>query len=1162
MGWHLSNGNQATQLWQYALGVDVSGSYQSTGSMFSKSSDDITKEVWRRVVNNLPYILKTKGTARSIHALMSAYGIPRTLLSIREYGGPKKEAITPDILKDEFTYAVRIESGSRIEIPRSQVDVSRATDSGGRILGGDRPPDTIAFRVKPAAGSTASYTADWQGARKPIYSFVEGYHASRKAIPWGLALEYTGSYSGSNNYGRLVFDWHSGSHSAGTQNQYYVSASTDWVPVFDGDWWNVRMWTNIPFTSSAFTASADPNIYFQIQKSADCSDCKVLHKASASLNLGTVYDGTTHHTNVSYYWDRSADDSWCYLGGWTGSIGGTGATGPEMPYKSMFTGAFQEYREFMEVLSDDVFDIHTLNPASYVGNNPTSSYYTLVRHYTLGTDVKAVDYSIAANQIISSSHPNQNILDWNDPSGDAWNSYATASHFPVPTTGDNFDRETERYCIKSPSIGGNTSYSSKIRVESDTLTGPLSPSRRNTIAAYDRAPIDNSTLGLFYSTADQINADIFNQAGFFEIDDYIGDPNNIQGYSYPDLTQFANYYWKKYSNRNDLNAFIRIFSLFDFALFAQIKQTLPARVNARVGILIEPNALERSKVPTPIDFKIVKGHFDKATEKPLHEYQVLSIKSYYNISRESEITITGSVNPEYTASVLAANIYDVTSSYMPTLSSSLQVTHISSSTYLPVNLLEITSSIRSNEKLISESIAQGIVPPGTAIMPSFINEPITSSLSIHNPRDPVQLYITASRPSYIYQKIVYHYGPKDSVSYNYRLNKVSGTDSNLLLDSTPNAFNSNGLFKMLPSGSTSNLQSGSMFSPQTNIFSSSFDTSTNGGLFPSASYNHFTGPMMHFSSSTSASAVAAHSNAGMNGMEFVSIPSIVLGRKRRAKNYDTTYNTKAVKNGFGNWSISYIARENSGHTGSARFLMGSDPRSTVSNPYTHPRIGFSTSNQFYFTSDKADKSAAASTWGSRTDMHNYVITCTGATGSVDSMSIDLWVDGVKYVSNKLMAPTTTSIEIIGAGGYDTNKQFGYSGLLGQVRFYDSHALTDNEIYWLNLYPHLRANRDTEPNLNGQKNVNTTKRKVSGLFTSTSLAPADYYDDFMAGWENINYNGSRITGADFNINSNDTPDSGPVVSFTITNKEAILASPKSDRLLKIGRKIGGFFKRNS
>tara|TARA_R110001632_G_scaffold67763_1_gene159214 strand:+ start:20471 stop:23773 length:3303 start_codon:yes stop_codon:yes gene_type:complete len=49
---------------------------------------DITKEVWKRLYHNLPYLLKTKGTERGMKALISCYGIPESILNIKEYGGP------------------------------------------------------------------------------------------------------------------------------------------------------------------------------------------------------------------------------------------------------------------------------------------------------------------------------------------------------------------------------------------------------------------------------------------------------------------------------------------------------------------------------------------------------------------------------------------------------------------------------------------------------------------------------------------------------------------------------------------------------------------------------------------------------------------------------------------------------------------------------------------------------------------------------------------------------------------------------------------------------------------------------------------------------------------------------------------------------------------
>lgn len=50
-------------------------------------ASDVQKQIWRRVLNNIPYLNKSKGTRRSIEALISLYGIPKIGLTIREYGG-------------------------------------------------------------------------------------------------------------------------------------------------------------------------------------------------------------------------------------------------------------------------------------------------------------------------------------------------------------------------------------------------------------------------------------------------------------------------------------------------------------------------------------------------------------------------------------------------------------------------------------------------------------------------------------------------------------------------------------------------------------------------------------------------------------------------------------------------------------------------------------------------------------------------------------------------------------------------------------------------------------------------------------------------------------------------------------------------------------------
>jgi hypothetical protein len=72
------------------------GQYHYTSSLLETGSyvisesvprGDIYREYAKRVLNNLPYILKTKGTRDSVRAVLDCYGISPQILKIKEYGG-------------------------------------------------------------------------------------------------------------------------------------------------------------------------------------------------------------------------------------------------------------------------------------------------------------------------------------------------------------------------------------------------------------------------------------------------------------------------------------------------------------------------------------------------------------------------------------------------------------------------------------------------------------------------------------------------------------------------------------------------------------------------------------------------------------------------------------------------------------------------------------------------------------------------------------------------------------------------------------------------------------------------------------------------------------------------------------------------------------------
>lgn len=139
LGIDFENGAAIEDLWQYALGVDETGSYVSS---YKVSSEDRIKETWKRVLTNLPYLLKTKGTERSIRALINCYGLPATILRIREYGGPEPEFTTKTDLKYErFFYDLSVGQTSGSTFSQIKSPWTSSAESG-------RFPNAIQLRFK------------------------------------------------------------------------------------------------------------------------------------------------------------------------------------------------------------------------------------------------------------------------------------------------------------------------------------------------------------------------------------------------------------------------------------------------------------------------------------------------------------------------------------------------------------------------------------------------------------------------------------------------------------------------------------------------------------------------------------------------------------------------------------------------------------------------------------------------------------------------------------------------------------------------------------------------------------------------------------------------------------------------------------------------------
>ena len=186
--WDAKNLAADSKLWEYVFGVDVDGNVKNVNPAKKR-----TYEVWRRIVNNLPYLLKHKGTRRGIYALLSCYGIPSSNLSILEFGGPEVSDVTKSkLVFDNLTYGLRMNNGSYISIDWWNTNQNRR-------------PDTIEFFVKPSEAGE--------------YNIVSG-------SGWGVHI----SGSSNQNYGRVILNY-SGSN----------AISSSLLPIFNGRFFGVEV---------------------------------------------------------------------------------------------------------------------------------------------------------------------------------------------------------------------------------------------------------------------------------------------------------------------------------------------------------------------------------------------------------------------------------------------------------------------------------------------------------------------------------------------------------------------------------------------------------------------------------------------------------------------------------------------------------------------------------------------------------------------------------------------------------------------------------------------------------------------------------------------------------------------------------------------------------
>jgi len=331
---------------------------------------DITKEVWKRLYHNAPYLLKTKGTERGLRALMSCYGVPSTILNVKEYAGstpttgPLKDLDIADTYKT-FTYeksSLALKSDGVV----STDDYMARVEYKNTVVSFTPTSISIELRIKPIKGnegialSLGDTAADANGLQ--------------------LVLDkYTGNDISSSNdastYGRINLEQN------GT-----VRASTSYFPLYNGDFWNLHLMgtgTNVDF--GAYQTN--------------------------HLKNTSKYTNTWGANTFANNFNKTAAD---YI------FAGTNG----------YEGSVQELKaNWGEILTDATLTKHSLEPFMYAGNTISSSFSNVVIRYPLGsTDVETLENHIPDTSINTTN----NIAASNTTT--LWEEIIENHYLPTPDT--------------------------------------------------------------------------------------------------------------------------------------------------------------------------------------------------------------------------------------------------------------------------------------------------------------------------------------------------------------------------------------------------------------------------------------------------------------------------------------------------------------------------------------------------------------------------------------------------------------------------------------------------------------------------------------------------------------------------------------------------------
>jgi len=586
-GFYLPPFFNSSNVKQYAEGEDINGI--STADLSLKA---VQSQLLRRVLVNLPDVLRSKGTQHSIRSFLRSVGIdPDNSVRIREFGGPSRKQlgstrefrtdlvpvvdfITSSLVTTQFLSASRIEPG-KPEAVGPFVNGISSYSADGLMTSGSWTFEGL-YRYGPANTN-----------RTTMFS---------QSL---MRLEVTGS-SASAQTGLILNVVNSGSLYAFVRpgmsaTSPYLTLNLPNVNIIDGNIWNVSVGCirndqiNSNISSSYFLRAGTQNggeitefyttsSFFFEQPSAEGNAFRQLN---STLNASGSRISIGNDPNIP-----EGVMGYVYLND-TFNI-------PTVARTAAFNGQASNIRFWSKAISEDEWREHVRNYKSVGVENALVNYnyvtnvsgsWEKLRLSTLEKQTTRNSDSLAEIQFLDMSENNF---------------HAKGTGFGIEQR--VYTGEIRGYSYLSPYYDEYSSIE-KIRIRSFTNQDYLKDAPWAGIAPVhelrpEETPMDDPRLSIEFSLIDTLNKDIITMFSNLDVvGNAIGAPELLFSSHYPDLERLREIYFNKIKDKINFRGFFEFYKWFDTSISTFIQQLVPRKTKFKgTNFVVESHMLERSKL--------------------------------------------------------------------------------------------------------------------------------------------------------------------------------------------------------------------------------------------------------------------------------------------------------------------------------------------------------------------------------------------------------------------------------------------------------------------------------------------------------------------------------------------------------------------------------------